>query len=154
MVSFDEFLTIWSLRSNSVTRQATFDRTKIDWKCQNWKSQNATFWVIFKHCDVIWVRAGAFTYHQKPELYFKRPISDYVPPPFLLSKDINCQLPKKLLTIKITIMWIFKPTQLTVFMRKKNYLQLWESLRSCCFSYAKSDLDDFFCYHVQKWNPN
>ena len=65
-----------------------------------------------------------FTYHQKPELYFKRPISDYVPPPFLLSKDINCQLPKKLLTIKITIMWIFKPTQLTVFMRKKNYLQL------------------------------
>ena len=33
----------WSLRSNSVTRQVNFNRTKIGRKCQN-----ATFWVIFK----------------------------------------------------------------------------------------------------------
>ena len=37
----------WSLRSNSVTRQVSFNRTKIGGKCQN---SNATFWVIFKQC--------------------------------------------------------------------------------------------------------
>ena len=37
MVNFDEFLKIWSLRSNSVTRQMSFDRTKIGWKCRNLK---------------------------------------------------------------------------------------------------------------------
>ena len=37
MVHFDEFLKTWSLRSNSVTRQVNFHRTKIDNKCQNWK---------------------------------------------------------------------------------------------------------------------
>ena len=36
-----------SLWSNSVTRQVSFNRTKIGGKCQN---SNATFWVIFKHC--------------------------------------------------------------------------------------------------------
>ena len=35
MVQFDEFLKTWSLRSNSVTRQVSFDRTKIGGKCQN-----------------------------------------------------------------------------------------------------------------------
>ena len=39
------------LQSNSVTRQVTFNRTKIGGKCQNLKIKNATFWVIFKHCD-------------------------------------------------------------------------------------------------------
>ena len=47
MVHFGEFLKTWSLRSNSVTRQINFNRTKIGGKCQN---SNATFWVIFKHC--------------------------------------------------------------------------------------------------------
>ena len=42
---FGEFLKTWSLRSNSVTRQVNFKRTKIGEKCQN---SNATFWVIFK----------------------------------------------------------------------------------------------------------
>ena len=37
IVHFGEFLTIWSLRSNSVTRQATFKKTKIGRKRQNWK---------------------------------------------------------------------------------------------------------------------
>ena len=32
---FDEFLKTWSLRSYSVTRQVTFNRTKIDEKRQN-----------------------------------------------------------------------------------------------------------------------
>ena len=50
MVHFDEFLKTWSLRSNSVTRQVSFNRTKIGGKCQNWKNANATFWVIFKQC--------------------------------------------------------------------------------------------------------
>ena len=35
MVHFGEFLKIWSLRSNSVTRQVGFNRTKIGEKCQN-----------------------------------------------------------------------------------------------------------------------
>ena len=47
MVKFGEILKTWSLRSNSVTRQVSFNRTKIGGKCQN---SNATFWVIFKQC--------------------------------------------------------------------------------------------------------
>ena len=43
-VNFGEFLKTWKLKSNCVTRQVTFDRTKIGGKCQN---PNATFWVIF-----------------------------------------------------------------------------------------------------------
>ena len=44
---FGEFLKTWSLRSNSVTRQVRFNRTKIGKKGQN---SNATFWAIFKQC--------------------------------------------------------------------------------------------------------
>ena len=51
MVHFGEFLKKWSLRSNSVTRQVSFNRTKIGEKCQKSKNSNATFWVIFKQCD-------------------------------------------------------------------------------------------------------
>ena len=47
MLNFGEFLQTWSLRSNSVTRQVSFNTTKIAGKCQN---SNATFWVIFKQC--------------------------------------------------------------------------------------------------------
>ena len=42
MVHLGEFLKTWSWRSNSVTRQVSFNRTKIGGKCQN---SNATFWV-------------------------------------------------------------------------------------------------------------
>ena len=41
-VHFGEFLIALSWRSNSVTRQVSFNRTKIGGKCQN---SNATFWV-------------------------------------------------------------------------------------------------------------
>ena len=47
MVHFGEFFKTWSLRSNSVTRQVSFNRTKSGEKCQN---SNAKFWVIFKQC--------------------------------------------------------------------------------------------------------
>ena len=43
MGNFSEFLKIWSLRSNSVTRQVTFNRIKIGGKCQNWKIQMRHF---------------------------------------------------------------------------------------------------------------
>ena len=43
MVHFDKFLKTWSLRSNSVTRQVTFNRTKIGGKCQNSKIQMRHF---------------------------------------------------------------------------------------------------------------
>ena len=37
MVHFGEFLKTWSLQSYSVTRRVSFNRIKIDGKCQNWK---------------------------------------------------------------------------------------------------------------------
>ena len=43
MVHFGEFLKTWSLRSNSATRQVSFDRSKIGGKCQNWKFQMRHF---------------------------------------------------------------------------------------------------------------
>ena len=49
MVHFGEFWKTWSLRSNSVTRHVSFKRTKIGGKCQN---SNATFWLIFKQCEL------------------------------------------------------------------------------------------------------
>ena len=49
---FGKFLKNWSLRSNSVTRQVSFNRTKIVGKCQNIKNSNATFRELFKQCVV------------------------------------------------------------------------------------------------------
>ena len=43
MVHFGEFLKTWSLRSNSVTRQVSFNKTKVGGKCQNWKTQMRHF---------------------------------------------------------------------------------------------------------------
>ena len=43
MVHCGEFLKTWSLRSNSVTRQVSFNRTKIDGKCQNSKIEMRHF---------------------------------------------------------------------------------------------------------------
>ena len=43
MLHFDEFLKTWSLQSNSVTRQVSFNRTKIGGKCQNLKIQMRHF---------------------------------------------------------------------------------------------------------------
>ena len=42
MVHFGEVLRTWSLRSNSVTRQVSFNRTKIGGKYKNYKNSNAT----------------------------------------------------------------------------------------------------------------
>ena len=43
MVHFGEFLKTWSLRSNRVSRQVSFNRSKIGGKCQNWKIQMRHF---------------------------------------------------------------------------------------------------------------
>ena len=43
MIHFGKFLKTWSLRSNSVTRQVSFNRTKIGGKCQNSKIQMRHF---------------------------------------------------------------------------------------------------------------
>ena len=45
-----DFLKTWRLRSNSVTKQVNFDRTKNWWKMLKLKILNTTFWMIFKHC--------------------------------------------------------------------------------------------------------
>ena len=47
MINFGEFLNSWRFRSNSVTRQVSFNRTNL---VENAKNSNATFWVIFKQC--------------------------------------------------------------------------------------------------------
>ena len=56
MVCFGEFLKTWSLRSNSVTRQVSFNRTKIGGKWQNSKIQMRHFeWFlnnVFIHIDL------------------------------------------------------------------------------------------------------
>ena len=43
---FEDLLNTWSLRSNSVSRQVTFNRTKIGGKCQNWKEKKIK-------CDIL-----------------------------------------------------------------------------------------------------
>ena len=53
IVNFGESLNTWSLRSNSVTRQVTFKRTKTGGKCQNLKTSNETFSMIFKHSTTL-----------------------------------------------------------------------------------------------------
>ena len=52
MVHFCKFLKTWSLRSNSVTRQVSLNRTKIGRKMPKFKNSNASYWVIFKHWRV------------------------------------------------------------------------------------------------------
>ena len=62
MVHFGEFLKTWSWRSNSVTRQVTFNMTKIGGKCQNqsfkceilsnfqtmWRKRDSSTWVVIR----------------------------------------------------------------------------------------------------------
>ena len=55
MVHFGDFLKTWRLRSNSVTRQVNFNRTKIGGKCQN---SNVTFWAIFPLTLNWWLISG------------------------------------------------------------------------------------------------
>ena len=52
MVHFGEFLKTWSLLSNSVRRQVTFEKTKS-------KNSNVTFWVIFQLCVLLSFRSTA-----------------------------------------------------------------------------------------------
>ena len=66
MVNFCEFLKSWSLRSNSVTRQVIFKRTKM----AKLKNTNATFWVIFKHCE-------PYFFPLKKDNYFMRLFLSY-----------------------------------------------------------------------------
>ena len=53
------FLKTWSFLSNSITRQVSFNRTKIVGKCQN---SNATFWVTFKQCVYVAFHDDYFKY--------------------------------------------------------------------------------------------
>ena len=63
MVHFGEFLKTWSLRSNSVTRQVNFNRSKIGGKCQNWKPQMRLFgWISNTYCEVSRFLALKFKY--------------------------------------------------------------------------------------------
>ena len=58
MVHFGEFLKTWNLQSNSVTRQVSFNRTKIGGKCQNAKKLKydslSNFQAMFSTLIIIW----------------------------------------------------------------------------------------------------
>ena len=62
MFNFGEFLKTWILRSNSVTRQVTFEMTKIGGKCQSWKIQmgHFDFSVISKNCVLFFYFSNSF----------------------------------------------------------------------------------------------
>ena len=64
MVHFGEFLKTWNLRSNSVTRQVNFNKTKIVENAKIQKNSNETFWVIFKQCGDV----RDFTLQKKLEI--------------------------------------------------------------------------------------
>ena len=54
MVHFGEFLKTWSLRSNSVTRKASFNRTKIGGKCQKCQKFKCD---ILSDFQTLWIEA-------------------------------------------------------------------------------------------------
>ena len=88
MVHFGEFLKTWSLGSNSVTRQFSFNRTKIGGKCQK---SNATFWVIFKQCE--W-REKLFWKASFPPHIFCQFFKRYFSYPKLFSFDLGIEVHK------------------------------------------------------------
>ena len=57
MIHFGEFLKTWSLRLNSVTRQVSFNRTKIVGKCQKFKcdilGDFQTMWFLSSSMDFL-----------------------------------------------------------------------------------------------------
>ena len=69
---FWRFLETWSLQSNSVTRQVSFNVTIIDGKMPDLKNSSATFWVIFKQCDY---DKSPFLYKIQPNLFFRNEIT-------------------------------------------------------------------------------
>ena len=60
MVHFGKSLKTWSLLSNSVTIQVSFNRTKNGGKTPKFKSLNETFWVIFKQCGLVLMKNETF----------------------------------------------------------------------------------------------
>ena len=77
MVDFGEFLKTWNLRSNSVTRQVTFDWKKIGEKCQNGKIENATFSVIIKHFGNVSFEGNIWIFPPKLAKIVNFPIRDF-----------------------------------------------------------------------------
>ena len=63
IVNFGEFLKTWNMRSNSVTRQVNFNRTKISGKCKNWKTQ---MWHFDWFSNTVSLKMSHFT--KLPEL--------------------------------------------------------------------------------------
>ena len=60
MVNFGDFLKTRSLQSNSVTRQVTFNQTKIGRKCQNHYSRCFQIFRKNTHCSKNWSILRAF----------------------------------------------------------------------------------------------
>ena len=71
IVHFGEFLKTWSLQSNSVTRQISFNRTKIGGKCQNWKkNQMRHFEEFLNNVNVVWLLVTD-QYSLRPETFME-----------------------------------------------------------------------------------
>ena len=114
MVNFDEFMKTWSLRSNSVTRQVSFNRTKIGGKCQNSKVQMWQFWVIFQQCEI-----GRFQLQ------------------FLLSTTKKIELWKVLQVCVFFVLsrnWVYMPRRFFMWVKKQLGAQVEENDPLCRFS--------------------
>ena len=53
IANFDEFLKTLIFSETVLPDKSVFQKTKISGKCQNWKLRH--FWVIFKHCDSVYI---------------------------------------------------------------------------------------------------
>ena len=82
MVNFDEFLKTWSLRANSVTRQVTFNRSKIGGKCQN---SNAVIYGLFIGHSCNEQKYSWFVWGEKDHMWDERKLWPFFLP-FLLAK--------------------------------------------------------------------
>ena len=75
MVNLGDLLKTWSLRSNSVTRQVKFNRTKIGEKCQNSKIQMRHFEWFSNNVTLakdFW-RKKMWSYNVSSSNYLKKP---------------------------------------------------------------------------------
>ena len=89
IVNLGESLNTWSLRSNSVTRQVTFKRTKTGGKCQNLKNSNETFqW--FSNIVPRWVKLWIFVPKLPTGIFTQNPFLPQCEGFLLSARQQNC----------------------------------------------------------------
>ena len=157
LVHFGEFLKIWRLRSNSVTRQINFNRTKIGGKCQN---SNASIKIgamyqnkslkppkiankAFPHCLKITqnVAFEFLTFWQFPQI-------------FVLLK-LTCLVTlfdRKLHVFKNSPNWPFLPFLITFCLEYYIVTLLWSTQNVNVARFDRNVEWDFFCDFQTPWH--